>query len=82
MQAYHARYENGQIIPDNSAVIPEGSHIILTVLDNRVTESLLKKQRKAITRFLKEIRESGEALSPEFDAVVGLRADLSREVNL
>ena len=82
MQAYHARYEKGRVVPTGNPIIPEGSHIILTVLDTLTSENPVRKQRKAIDRFLREISECDETLSPEFDAIVNQRANLSREVEV
>ena len=41
MQAYRAYYENGQFVTVESPSIPEGSELIITVLD-----SSIKKQDK------------------------------------
>ena len=82
MQAYHAMYENGRVIPIGNPVISEGSRLILTVLDVITPENPIKKQRKAIDRFLREISECDETLSPEFDAIINQRANLSRKVDI
>ena len=81
MQAYHARYEKGRVVPTGSPIIPEGSHIILTVLDTLTSENPVRKQRKAIDK-LREISECDETLSPEFDTIVNQRANLFREVEV
>jgi len=82
MQAYRARFERGRIVPLGNPTIPEGSEIILTILDTSVPESPLDKQRRAIDRFLEDMSACDEPLGPEFDSVVGQRMNLSREVDL
>jgi predicted DNA-binding antitoxin AbrB/MazE fold protein len=82
MQAYRAKYEHGVVIPFGNPVIPEGSEIILTILDASVPESAVKKQRRAINRFLEEMQTCDETLSPEFDAIISQRMNLSREVDI
>jgi hypothetical protein len=82
MQAYRARYERGRVIPQGNPVIPDVCDVILTILDTSVPESPVQKQRRAIDRFIDEMRNCDEALSPEFDAIISQRANLSREVNI
>ena len=79
VQAYRARYEQGRIIPLGNPAIPEGSDIILTILDVSVPESPVKKQRRAIDRFLEEMRTCDETLSSGFDALISQRMNLTRE---
>ena len=82
MQAYRARFQRGRIVPLGNPTIPEGSEIILTILDTSVPESPLDKQRRAIDRFLEDMSTCDEPLGPEFDSVTGQRMNLSREVDL
>ena len=82
MQAYRARYERGRVIPLGNPTIPEGCDIILTILDSSVPDSPIKKQRKAIDRFLEEMRTCDETLAPEFDTIISQRMNLSREVDI
>ena len=82
MQAYRARYERGQVVPLGNPNIPEGSEIIMTILDASVPESPIEKQRRAIDRFLEEMQTCDEPLTPKFDAVVNQRMDLYREVDI
>ena len=56
--------------------------MILTILDTSIPESPIKKQRRAIDRFLEEMRTCDETLSPEFDAIVNQRMNLTREVDI
>ena len=82
MRAYEAYYENGQIIPIGNPVIPEGSRVILTVLDNAATENPILKQREAIDKFIEQMRTCDETLSSAFDAIISQRANLSRETDI
>jgi len=82
MLAYRARYERGRVVPLGNPSIPEGSEIIMTILDASVPESPIEKQRRAIDRFLEEMRTCDEPLGPEFDAVISQRMNLSREVDI
>ena len=82
MQSYRARYERGRVVPLGNPAIPEGSDMILTILDTSVPENPIKKQRRAIDRFLEEMRTCDETLSPEFDAIISQRMNLTREVDV
>jgi len=82
MQAYRARYERGRVVPLGSPSIPEGSDIILTVLNASEAENPIKTQRRAIDRFLDEMRTCDEMLPSDFDAVINQRMSLSREVDI
>jgi hypothetical protein len=68
MQAYRARYERGRIIPLGDPVIPEGSEMIITILDAYAPESPAERQRKALSRFWEDIRDCGEVV-PDFERV-------------
>jgi hypothetical protein len=82
MEAYRARYEHGRVVPLGNPFIPEGSDIILTILNVPATETPISKQRRAIDRFVDEMRNCDEELSTEFDAVISQRLNLSREVDV
>jgi hypothetical protein len=82
MQAYRARYERGRVIPFGNPKIPEGSDIILTVLDPAVMEDPLEKQRRAVKEFLEGIRNCDEPLGSEFDEVISKRFNIARELDL
>ena len=82
MQAYRARYERGRVVPLGNPNIPEGSEIIMTILDASVPENPIEKQRRAIDRFLEEMRTCDEPLGQEFDAAISQRINLSREVDI
>ena len=70
MQAYRARYERGQVITLDNPTIPEGSSLIVTVLDalpddnNQQDKSRL--QTEAMLHFRESIRNCDEPV-PEFE---------------
>ena len=68
LQTYKARFERGQIIPFGDPMIPEGSELIVTILDATVPESPISKQRRALARFREDIRNCDEAV-PDFERV-------------
>jgi len=80
MQAYRAYYEGGQIIPIGNPVIPDGSEIILTVLEP-VAKNRAERQREAFKRFMAAM-ENTPPLSEEFDAIISQRVNIRREVEL
>ena len=78
MQAYEAYYENGQIIPIGNPVIPEGSRVILTVLDTHKHNYDIQRQQRAVNEFLENMRNCDEQLGPVFDEVIEQRFTISR----
>ena len=80
MPAYRAYYENGRIIPLGNPAIPEGSEIILTVLESQ-TESRAKQQRKAFQKFMTTMANT-PPLTDEFDKIISRRVNIRREVEL
>ena len=82
MQAYEGYYENGRVIPIGNPVIPEGSRVILTVLETIQPDYLLVKQQQAIKEFLENISKCDEPLGSEFDEVMKQRFIISRELDL
>ena len=82
MQAYRARYERGRVIPLGDPAIPEGSDLILTVLDTPAQDDALSRQKMAVAEFMEGVRSSGEPLGPEYDAVTSRRFNISRELDL
>ncbi len=45
MQEYRARYERGVVVPLGNPQIPEGSEIIIRVLDSKPSKAPLNKQK-------------------------------------
>jgi len=82
MQAYRAKYESGRVIPLDNPTIPEGSDLIITVLDAAVPGNILARQKKAINEFLEGIRNCDEPLGPEFDEIINRRFNIVRELDL
>jgi len=82
MQAYHARYECGRVIPLGNPAIPEGSELIVTVLDTTVSDNALSRQQRAVDELLESIRDCDESLGLEFDEVIGQRFNIARGLDL
>ena len=80
MQAYKAYYEGGRIVPLGEAVIPEGSELILTVLEP-ATNVRVQRQREAFEQFMEGI-SGAPPLPPEFDEIIGQRLNISRELDI
>ena len=51
MQAYRAIFERGRVVPLGSPIIPEGSELIITVLES-APKSRAERQREAFKRFM------------------------------
>ena len=68
MRAYRARYESGRVVPIGEPVIPEGSEIILTILDFPMPNNPAERQHRALRRFREEIKGCNEPV-PEFERV-------------
>ena len=82
MQAYRARYERGRIIPFGNPIIPEGSDLIMTVLDANAPDNTLSRQQMAVNEFLENIRNCDEPLGAEFDEVIRQRFTIARGLDL
>jgi predicted DNA-binding antitoxin AbrB/MazE fold protein len=80
MQAYRAHYEKGHIVPLGKPAIPEGSELIVTVLE-RSMKNRAERQREAFRRFMTAM-ESAPPLSDEFDEIISRRVNIQREVGL
>jgi len=80
MQAYKAHYEKGLIVPLGNPVIPEGSELIVTVLEPS-TENRAERQRNAFRRFMAAM-ESAPPLPDEFDEIISRRVNIQREAVL
>jgi len=66
LQTYKARFEGGQIIPLGDPAIPEGSELIVTILEE-TPDNVNRRQRKAVNDFLEDIRNCDEPLGADFD---------------
>ena len=82
MQAYRAKYERGRVIPLGNPAIPEGSDLIVTVLDVALPDNALARQKKAVNEFLEGIRNCNEPLGSEFDEVISQRFNIARGLDL
>ena len=82
MQAYRARFERGRVVTLGNPIIPEGSSLIVTVLDDIASESTLIRQQSAVNDLLANIKSCDEPLGAEFDEVVGHRFNISRGLEL
>lgn len=80
MQAYRAYYDGGNVVPLGNPAIPEGSELIITVLEPP-TKSRAERQREAFLRFMKGMDDT-PPLPPEFDEIINLRVNIKREVEL
>jgi len=82
MQAYRARYERGRVVTLDDPDIPEGSSLIVTVLDDAAPDNALLRQQRAVNEFLENMRNCDEPLGSEFDKVMGQRFNISRGLDL
>jgi len=73
---------SGNVVPLENYTIPEGSELILTVLDSDVSFNTLSRQQNAINEFLNGIRNSDEHLGDEFDAILSQRVNIARSIDL
>jgi hypothetical protein len=80
MQAYKAYYERGHIVPLGNPFIPEGSALIITVLEP-ATKSRAERQHEALKRFMVAMKNT-PPLPDEFDDILGQRVNIQREVEL
>lgn len=80
LQAYKAYYEGGRIIPRGNPFIPEGSELIITVMDTPL-KSRAERQQEAFRRFMDGM-ENTPPLPDEFDEIIAQRVNITREVEL
>ena len=80
MQAYKAYFESGRVIPLGNPAIPEGSELIITVLDAR-THSHAERQIQAFRKFMAAM-DNTPPLPSEFDEIISQRVNIQREVEL
>jgi hypothetical protein len=80
MQAYRVYYDDGRVVPLGNPTIPEGSELIITVLEPPA-KNHAERQREAFRRFMKGMDDT-PPLPPEFDEIVNLRVNIKREADL
>jgi hypothetical protein len=78
MYAYKAYFEGGQVIPVGNPAIPEGSELIITILEspaktftiakNTTLDNVGHRQMEAMRRFCEENRNCDEPM-PEFERI-------------
>jgi hypothetical protein len=82
MEAYQGYFENGRIIPIGNPPIPNGSEVIITVLDVPAGLTRAERQKKALEEFWLATEDCGEELGPEFDEILSRRININRELDL
>jgi hypothetical protein len=80
LQAYEAYYQGGRVIPRGNPSIPEGSELIITIID-APKKSRGERQREAFKHFMAAM-ESTPPLPAEFDEIIAQRVNITREVEL
>ena len=80
LQAYKGYYEGGRIIPRGNPFIPEGSELIITVIEVPI-KSRAERQQEAFRRFMSAM-DNTPPLPDEFDEILSQRVNFSREVEL
>ena len=80
MQAYKAYYEHGRVVPLGKPSIPEGSALIITVLETPI-KNRAERQQKAFKQFMAAMKNT-PPLTDEFDEIISKRVNIQREVEL
>ena len=80
MQAYKAYFEGGRVVPLGNPAIPEGSELIITVLEES-PDDVARRQKAALAQFRESVRSS-DPLPPEFDEIMNQRVNFTRELDL
>jgi hypothetical protein len=80
LQAYKSYYEGGRVIPRGNPFIPEGSELIITIMDAPVM-SRAERQQEAFKRFMIAM-DNTPPLPVEFDEIIAQRVNITREVEL
>ncbi len=80
LHSYKAYYEGGRVVPLGNPVIPEGSELIITVMD-APARSRAERQQEAFKRFM-EAMDATPPLPAEFDEILAQRVNIAREVEL
>jgi hypothetical protein len=72
MTALKGHIRNDAFISDDGSVIPDGSRVMLTVLegDNIPPVSEAERQRRVWADFFEAMENEPEKLSPEFDQII------------
>jgi hypothetical protein len=72
MTALKGHIRNDAFISDDGSVVPDGSRVILTILEeeNISPVSETERQRCAWAEFFEAIENDPEKLSPEFDEII------------
>ena len=80
LQSYRGYYEKGRIVPLGDPSIPEGSDLIITVLEPS-EKTRAERQREAFQRFMTAM-DNTPPLPPEFDEVMKERVNITREIDI
>jgi hypothetical protein len=82
MEAYQGYFENGHVIPMGNPRIPEGSEVIITVLDQPFgMMSRAERQKKARNEIWNDLADC-EPLGAEFDEIMNQGFKITRELDL
>jgi hypothetical protein len=77
MKAVMGRIKNNEFVSDDGSSIPDGSRVVITVLNEEsfpqesgMTFSETGRQRRAWADFFKAMENDPENLPPEFDEII------------
>jgi hypothetical protein len=82
LQTYQGYIENGRIITFGNPAIPDGSKVIITVLDEAISKATRIERKLQAIRELEEGLKDCEPLPPEFDEILSKRVNITRELDL
>jgi hypothetical protein len=82
MRTYRATYQRGQVVPLEAPEIPEGSDLIVTVLEGYIPDNRLARQNMAVNEFLSAMQQNDEPLGDDFDEIISRRFNTSRGLQL
>jgi len=80
MRSYYAKYRRGSVVPTGVLDIPDGSDLIITVLEP-MEESRSQRQRRAFLQFIEDM-DNTLPLPPDFDDALSQRVNFAREIEL
>ena len=80
MRSYYAKYRRGSVVPLGVHDIPDGSDLLITVLEP-MEESRSHRQRRAFVQFMEDM-DNTPPLPPEFDEALSQRVNFTREIEL
>jgi hypothetical protein len=82
MTALKGLIKNNAFISDDGSVVPDGSRVIVTILEDAAPPpvSETERQRRAWAEFFKAMESDPEKLPPEFDQIIA-RGIKFREVD-